>query len=223
MDGYQVTALVPIKGASERVPGKNVRDFCGTPLMCRILETLDNTEYVSQIIVDTDSELVANLAATFHKVKIHERPKELVGHHVPMNEIIKHDLTILGQGHFFQTHVTNPLLTAKTISNAIERYFTSLGQYDSLFSATVIQSRFFTHDLHPINHDPAILLNTQDLQPVYEENSCMYLFSHESFMKCRNRIGTRFQIYPMGKIESLDIDTEEDFQLAQSAWNAFRQ
>jgi CMP-N-acetylneuraminic acid synthetase len=218
-----VTAILPIKSQSERVPGKNLRDFSGKPLMCRVLDTLDKVDAVARVVVNTDSEKIAAIAEKFSKVLVHERPARLCGHTVPMNAIIAYALALLGPGHYLQTHATNPMLKAQTVCSAIQDYFAGIPVHDSLFSVIRHQSRFYSADMRPINHDPAVLLNTQDLPPVYEENSCLYLFSDTSFFAAgENRIGRRYQLYPMPIIESLDIDTEEDFRLAETAWKAFR-
>ena len=218
-----ICALVPMKGESERVPGKNMRDFCGRPLLCRVLHVLQQHDGVSRIVVNTDSEHIARLASEFAKVVIHERPAALRGHTVPMNAVLAHDLQLLGEGHYLQTHVTNPLLTGATITETIGRYFSLLPEYDSLFSVISHRSRFFDAEQRALNHDPAVLLNTQDLAPLYEENSCLYLFSHASFFGNQmNRVGRRYALYCMSKLESADIDTEEDFRLAELAWKAFR-
>jgi CMP-N-acetylneuraminic acid synthetase len=219
-----IIALLPIKGESERVPGKNLRNFSGKPLLCRVLRTLQETDAVSRVVVNTDSARVTNCVRDFSKTVVHERPPRLCGHTVPMNDIIAYDLGLLGPGHYLQTHVTNPLLKSETITNAVAAYFDGLPSHDSLFSVVRRQSRFFDADMRPINHDPAVLLNTQDLPPVYEENSCLYIFSDKSFFaNGKNRIGGKYQTYPMSHIESLDIDTEEDFRLAEIAWQAFRE
>jgi CMP-N-acetylneuraminic acid synthetase len=217
-----LTALVPIKGESERVPGKNLRDFCGRPLLCRVLAMLQQTGCIERIVVNTDSDAVAELVAEFGKTCIHKRPSSLRGHNVSMNRILAHDLELLGEGHYLQTHVTNPLLTGRTVNDAVEIYFSSLSSYDSLFSVLRHQSRFFAADQRPLNHDLAVLLNTQDLPPLYEENSCLYIFSYDSFFENNmNRIGKHFLLYPMSKMESLDIDTEDDFHLAQLAYRIY--
>lgn len=214
-----LTALVPAKGDSERVRGKNLRGFCGPPLLCRILGTLQEVDLISRIIVNTDSERVAKVAGGYEKVVIHERPESLHGHDVSMNAIIAHDIATLGPGHYLQTHATNPLVRSSTIAEAIRAYFAGLPEHDSLFSVIAHQSRFFMADGKAVNHNPAVLLNTQDLPPVYEENSCLYIFSDVSFLNnSQNRIGKSYQVFRMSKIESLDIDTEEDFLLAENAW-----
>ena len=219
MANNTVTALVPIKGASERVPGKNLRSFCGKPLLEYVITMLQNTDCIKHIVVNTDSEEVVEKVKPFPKVIIHERPMELRGHQVPMNAVLAHDLGMLGEGHYLQTHVTNPLLTGETVTRAVTAYFAGLAGHDSLFSATPIQNRFFFPNGTPVNHDPAVLMNTQDLDPLYEENSCIYLFSFRSFFENnRNRVGRRYAMFPMTKLESCDIDTEEDFLLAELTW-----
>jgi CMP-N-acetylneuraminic acid synthetase len=112
-----------------------------------------------------------------------------------------------------------PLIRSETINEAVRRYFNGLGRYDSLFSICELRSRFWRADGSPLNHDPAVLLNTQELEPLYEENSCMYLFSKSSFFAAySNRIGQYPTFFPMQKCESLDIDTVDDFHLAEIAW-----
>jgi CMP-N-acetylneuraminic acid synthetase len=217
-----LTALLPIKGESERVKGKNLRDFCGKPLMCRILETLQQCPCIACIIVNTDSDKVAKLADQYGKVTLHPRPDHLCGHHIPMNHILCHDLEILGDGHYLQTHVTNPMLRQETIVEAISVYFRNAVKHDSLFSVRKLQSRFYRADGSPLNHDSAVLLNTQDLEPLFEENSCLYLFSRQSFLEAGgNRIGRTPFLFTMTQYESLDIDTEDDFRLAEIAWKTF--
>lgn len=221
---FQVTALVPMKGASVRVKGKNMRVFGDRPLCMHILDTLENCPEIAAIIVNTDSPEIAGLCASYAKVRIHERPPFLRGHDVPMNAIIEWDIAHDGKSrHFIQTHATNPLLSAETIGKALEKYFSSLEDYDSLFSVTPLRSRFYTAAGEPINHDPVVLLKTQDLPPIYEENSCIYIFSPESFKNAANRrIGIKPQLYEMDKIESMDIDTEDEFLIAEAMWRKLK-
>lgn len=211
-----VTAIVPIKEHSERVKDKNFRNFCGKPLYRHILETLDRTYAVDVVIIDTDSPLVMNEAPKlFSKIKIVERPEELKGDYVSVNKIINHDLTIADGDIFIQTHATNPLLKAETIAKALKMFVESEGEYDSLFSVNRYQSRFYLDNGQPINHDPDNLIRTQDLSPVFEENSTLYVFTKQSFTKHKRRIGEKPMMFETPKIESIDIDDEFSFRLAE--------
>lgn len=191
-----------------------MRPLQGKPLFHWILESLNTLENVNEIIVDTDSNSIADSAKKFSKVRVLMRPESLRGDFVPMNDLIRYQLQNSDNDFFLQTHSTNPLLKSETICKAIE-LFLNQDKHDSLFSVTRFQSRFYWKDAKPINHDPKILLRTQDLPPIYEENSNFYIFSKKSFQQNNHRIGQKPILYELNKIEALDIDEELDFQLAE--------
>lgn len=214
----KVKALLPMKGNSERVKNKNMRDFNGEPLYHAIMKSLLASKYINEIVVNTDSKIIAEDAKDNFgdRVIIIDRPKEIQGDFVSMNDIIAYDLTKLDGDHFLQTHSTNPLLRTETIDKAIETYFENLDRYDSLFGVTKVQTRFYDKNAKPINHNPKELLRTQDLEPMYEENSNFYIFSTDSFKNAGNkRIGINPQIFQVNKLEAVDIDEPEDFKLAE--------
>ena len=211
----QIKALLFMKHHSERVPRKNMRDFCGRPLFHWIVKDLSDSKYISEIIINTDSEEIAESAKNNFKVTIHMRPEHLLT--ITSNEanlILEHDLSITEGDYFLQTHSTNPLLTTESVDKSIESFF-SQNKYDSLFSVTALQTRLYSVEGKPLNHDPTKLIKTQDLQPVYEENSCIYIFSRDSFSKTRNRIGERPMLFPIEKLAAIDIDEMEDFVFAE--------
>jgi N-acylneuraminate cytidylyltransferase len=214
----KLVALLPIKGTSERVPNKNMRDFNGKPLYHAIMKSLLYSKYIDKVVINTDSKIIADDAKkNFGKsVIIIDRPVEIQGGDVSMNVIIDYDLSQLDGEYFLQTHSTNPLLRAETIDKAIEKYFDGLEKFDSLFGVTKVQTRFYDKDANPINHNPEELLRTQDLEPLYEENSNFYIFSKKSFEKAgKKRIGLKPQIFEVNKLEAIDIDEPEDFILAE--------
>jgi len=210
-------AIVPIKNDSERLPGKNFLDFCGQPLYQVVLDTLQNIQQIDSIIINTDSERIAgDCADRYSKAMILVRPLELLGNHITMNSIIDYDLSQVSGEHFLQTHVTNPLLSAATIVNAIETYFNNLVSFDSLFSVESIKKRAYDHNGNPINHSNLKLEQTQHLPGVNIENSNLFLFSRTSFLAAgKSRIGLRPQLFSMSPIEGIDIDYKEDFLLAE--------
>ncbi len=211
-----LTALVPMRHTSERVPGKNYRDFGGRPLYHRIIETLLACASISEVVIDTDSPFIlADAARSFPSVRLLERPDDLRDGHIPMNEVLLHAVDVLGGEFFLQTHCTNPLLRPETVQQAIERYFASYPTHDTLFSATPVQSRFWDAAGRPINHDPAQLLRTQDLPPMFEENSNLYIFPAEVLRQRANRIGESPLMFPISRQEAWDIDEEVDFRFAE--------
>jgi len=212
----KVVALVPIKGHSERVPGKNFRDFCGKPLYHHIVHTLDRTFAVDQIVIDTDSpRVLLEAPKQSPKVKVLERPEELRGDHMSMNRVLEHDLNQIEADIYLQTHATNPLLRAETIARSLALFLENEDEHDSLVGVNRHQSRFYLADGTPINHDPENLIRTQDLTPVYEENSCLYIFTKESFRQEGRRIGAKPFMFETPSIEATDIDDEFTFRLAE--------
>ena len=211
----KITALLPMKGHSERVPKKNIRDFCGPPLFHHALQALLYSPALDAVMIDTDSAEIASQAAEFDRVRVIDRPAELRGDFVPMNDIIAHDIGVSDAEHFLQTHSTNPLLETSTVNDAIHEYFAGIGKYDSLFSVTKLQTRLYDESARPINHDPSELCRTQDLPPIWEENSNIYLFSKTSFHATGARIGNYPLLFEMSAREAVDIDEELDFIWAE--------
>lgn len=211
----KLTALVPMRHHSQRVPGKNYRPLAGKPLYQHIIETLLAVPEINQIVVDTDSDPVLNgLREGFPQVQVIVRPQYLRADDIPMNEILIHDTAQFPADFYLQTHSTNPLLKAETISRAIQLLITNYPTHDSLFSVTRWQTRFYDQDGNAINHNPRELLQTQDLPPLYEENSCLYIFTRANLLKNRHRIGDRPLMFEIPRLEAVDIDEESDFQLA---------
>ena len=175
-----------------------------------------NVPEITAIMVDTDSDPVMDgLKKNFPNVRIIQRPEHLRADTIPMNEILTYDTAQLEVDYYLQTHSTNPLLKAETLSRGIQSFLKQAPVYDSMFSVTRMQTRLWDGLTRAINHNPAILLQTQDLPPVYEENSCFYLFTRANLLARRNRLGERPLMFEISRNEAVDIDEEFDFQLAE--------
>ena len=210
----KIAALVPMRHHSQRVKGKNYRELAGKPLYQHIIETLLACPEISEIVVDTDSPVIIDgLKDDFPDVRVLIRPDHLRAEETPMNEVLLHDTREVKADFYLQTHSTNPLLTARTISSALKVIKDNFPAYDSLFSVTRRQTRYWDQLGRAMNHNPAILLQTQDLPPVYEENSCLYIFTRETLELQRNRIGLRPYMFEIDAEEAWDIDDEIDFKI----------
>ncbi|PQJ81090.1 acylneuraminate cytidylyltransferase family protein [Polaribacter glomeratus] len=217
----KIIALLPMKGNSERVPNKNLKDFAGKPLYHRVMNVLLSSKYIDKVIVNTDSKIIKeDLSKHFlEDVIIIDRPQNIVGDMVSMNKIIECDINSVKADFYLQTHSTNPLLTSASIDNAVEKMFSlnKEGIYDSIFSVTKLQTRLYTKTGEPFNHNPHELLRTQDLEPLYEENSNFYIFTKDSFDKSGGkRIGNAPFMFEIDKIEAVDIDEPQDFIIAEA-------
>jgi CMP-N-acetylneuraminic acid synthetase len=185
----KIVALIPMRHHSQRVPGKNYRLLAGKPLFHHIVETLLAVPEIAEIVIDTDSEPVM----------------EGLSRHFPQVRVVP--------DFYLQTHSTNPLLKPETISRAIQLLITNYPNYDSLFSVTRLQTRLYDQHGRAINHDPAVLIQTQDLPPVYEENSCLYIFTRDNLVKRHHRIGETPLMFEIDAEEAWDIDEELDFAI----------
>jgi len=211
----KIVALVPMRHDSQRVKGKNYRLLAGKPLYHHIISTLLNCPEISEVVVDTDSQpIMEGIKIDFPQVRIFVRPEHLRAGEIPMNEVLLHDISQVEADFYMQTHSTNPLLTPSTISHAIQIMIENYPGYDSLFSVTRWQTRLWDELGRAINHNPAVLLRTQDLPPVYEENSCLYIFTHHTLKNEHNRIGERPFLFEIDASEAWDIDEEIDFLMA---------
>jgi CMP-N-acetylneuraminic acid synthetase len=214
MKNHRLTALVPMRHHSQRVPGKNYRMLAGKPLFHHILETLHAVPEIDRVVVDTDSEPVMDgVRRFFPQVTLIERPDHLRADDVPMNDILLYDTAQVEADLYLQTHSTNPLLKAETISGAVQAFTSSYPEHDSLFSVTRRQTRLYFQDGSAVNHNPRELIQTQNLPPVYEENSCLYLFTRDNLVHWHHRIGPKPLMYEIPAGQAWDIDEELDFTI----------
>ncbi len=212
----RIVALVPMRHHSQRVPGKNYRPLAGRPLFHHILETLLDVPEISEIAVDTDSAIVADgLKVHYPSIRFIARPEHLTADEVSMNEILAYDTGLVDADYYLQTHTTNPLLRAKTVSRAIHEFMQGRSNHDSLFSVTRLQTRLYDQDGRALNHDPSALIQTQDLPPIFEENSCLYLFTRGDLLRRHHRIGQRPMMFEIAADEAWDIDDELDFEICE--------
>ena len=209
-----------MKANSQRVKGKNFRLLHDKPLFRWILDTLLSVEAIDAIVINTDARdiLAENGLVESDRIIIRDRKEALCGDTVSMNLILADDIAAFPAETYLMTHTTNPMLSARTISEALARYRAGVAanSADSLFTVTKAQTRFYRADGSAVNHDPDNLIQTQDLEPWFEENSNLYIFSGESFAATNARIGRKPLLHEMDKMEAVDIDTPEDWALAEA-------
>jgi len=215
MGKRKIVALLPMKAHSARVPNKNFKNLAGKPLFQWILDTLLSVEDINKVIINTDARdiLEENGLKENGRIIIRDRNPELCGDYVSMNLIIADDIQATPADMYLMTHTTNPLLTTQTIESAIQKY-SEAENIDSLFTVTKFQTRFYHEDTTPVNHDPNNLIRTQDLDAWYEENSCLYIFTGDSFFNTKARIGKKPLMMQISKLEAIDIDDSEDWEIA---------
>lgn len=221
---HRLVALMPMRHSSERIKGKNYREFGdGRPLFQHMLDVLLATEGIERVVIDTDSPVVFEICRRdYPDVVLIDRPAHLRDGATPMNNVLLHDAGVVDSEFYLQTHSTNPLMTRETVKQAVDAFFASYPVHDSLFSVTRIQSRLWDELARAINHNPSILLRTQDLPPVFNENSCLYIFEKRTLVERQNRIGYRPLMFEMDPFEAQDIDEEINFQVAEAIFRSTR-
>ena len=214
----KIVALLPMKANSERVKGKNFREFNGKPLFRWILDALLEIEEIDQVIINTDARqiLAENGLSDSERVMIRDRKPEICGDLVSMNLVLEDDVMNTDADIYLMTHTTNPLMRSDTIRRALKTFQVAQeeGKADSLFTVDKIQTRFYRDDCSAVNHDPSNLIRTQDLEPWFEENSNLYIFTRDAFSSTNARIGKQPIMFESSKFESIDIDTPEDWDFA---------
>jgi CMP-N-acetylneuraminic acid synthetase len=207
-----------MKANSERVRGKNFREFCGKPLFRWMLDTLLQVDEIDRVVINTDARqiLADNGLVESERVLIRDRKPQICGDHVSMNLVLADDVANVDADVYLMTHTTNPLMSAETVRRALAafREGQAAGKADSLFTVDKVQQRFYRADGSAVNHDPDNLIRTQDLEPWYQENSNLYIFTRDSFAKTDARIGRQPLLYEGPSFESIDIDTPQDWDFA---------
>ena len=211
----KIIAILPIKQISQRLPNKNFNLFNKKPLYTWMVKKLLSISLFDKIIINTDSSIIQkDFKKNNDKIIINKRPHKLRGTHTSMNKIIEYDINSYDSDIYFQTHITNPLLSKKSICDALN-FFKKQKKYDSIFSVTARNSMLWNKKNKPINHNPHKLISTQKLETFYEENSNFYIFSKKSFLKNKSRIGNKPYMYELSKIESFDINDIYEFKIAE--------
>lgn len=217
MIARKIVALLPMKANSDRVKGKNFKLLAGKPLFQWILDSLLSVPEIEKVVINTDARdiLAEHGLVDQDRVLIRDRKAELCGDLVSMNLILEDDISAIDADIYIMTHTTNPLISTETIQNGLHR-LSSAGHCDSLFTVNKTQTRFYRADGSAVNHDPANLIRTQDLEPWFEENSCLYYFTRDSFKKTGARIGEKPLMMETPALESLDIDEPHDWEMVSA-------
>lgn len=211
----RAVAFIPIKSISKRLPRKNFKPFCGHPLYKYVITNAVNSKAFDNIYVDTDSDEIKEFAVK-KGVKIIDRPKYMTADDVNGNDLLIYDYETVKDGDYlFQLHATAPLLQAGTMEQCVDFLKDNEEEFDSILTVTEEKGWFWFNDL-PVNYRPDILPRSQDAKHLLKESSGLWGITKESLLKYKCRIGARPKLFLIPQIEALDIDTEWEFEIAQS-------
>ena len=206
----KIVAIMPIKLKNERCPGKNIRLLGSKPLLQYELDSLKQTKMCDSInVYCSNEEIISYLPNGINFIK---RPEKLDLPTSNFTQIFDEFMTNIDADVYVYAHATAPFVTAQTMKKCIESV--AYGDYDSAFCAVQLQD-YLWQDGIPLNFDASNIPRTQDLKPIYQETSGVYVFTKNVFLKYRRRIGINPYIAELNFKEAIDIDTPEDFELAE--------
>jgi N-acylneuraminate cytidylyltransferase len=209
----KAACFIPIKAISERVPGKNFRILNGKKLYQYIYEHVKEADVFDDIYIDTNSKEVADDAEQIG-FKVIDRKPELAQNTANGNDLLIHHFEQYPDyDYYFQLFATAPYMQPQTIRACYNRLIMS-EEFDSCFTATENHSFYWMLN-NPINYRPGILPRSQDMVPVIEETTGLYGISSDALKHYHCRIGRKPYIYIVNKFEAVDINTEEDFKIAE--------
>lgn len=229
MSNSTVVAFVPCRKGSQRVKQKNIRKFADIEGgLTRIkLQQLVNCERIDKIVVSTDDEKVINICEKVLKgaskpYEIDIRPKELATSETSTDELIQYVGRIIPEGDVLWTHVTSPFINSGIYTDAINVYqkLKEENKADSLLTVTKHQKYFWDRNGKTINYNRSVEKwpRTQTMAPIYEINSGIFLCDSKIYRELSDRVGSRPYLYELNGWRSIDVDWEEDFELAQIIW-----
>lgn len=205
-----IIAIMPIKMNNERLPGKNTKILGKKPLLQYELDSLVETELLDEIDVFCSSEDIQEYLP--EKVNFVKRSEELDLPTSNFTQIFEAFMSEKDADIYVYAHATAPFITVDTMKECIEAV--QSGKYDSAFCAIKLQDYLWKNG-EPLNFDASNVPRTQDLEPIYQETSGVYVFTKEVFEKYHRRIGKNPYIKEVSFKEAVDIDEAEDFRLAE--------
>lgn len=211
----KIVAVVPIKLNNRRLPQKNTKPFTnGKPLCFYILNTLLEISELDDIYVYCSNPGIKEFIPK--GVKYLKRSTLLDQDTTKINEVLTSFADDVHADIYVMTHTTAPFISAKSIRTGL--HAVASGKYDSSFAAKKLQD-FLWKGGEPFNYKLDSIPRTQDLEPLYEETSGFYIYKQEVIRNLGRRIGDKPYIVEVGEIESIDIDEEEDFMIADAIFN----
>ena len=207
----KVVSFIPIKLNNQRLPGKNLMDLNGKPMCDYIFQTVKQVRNIDEKYFYCSDEKIQDYMP--EELILKKRDKYLDGFQVKGLEIIDYFVRDVDADIYVLTHVTQPFTKTESLEKAIEKV--ASGEYDSAFSAVEIKD-YCWYQGKPLNYNMKDIVTTQNLEPIYMETGAFFIFTKEMYKRLHQRIGERPYMHIVDSFEAVDVDTKEDFELAQA-------
>jgi N-acylneuraminate cytidylyltransferase len=208
----KIKAIIPVRAGSIRVKNKNNKPFAGKNLLLIKIEQLLRIKEIDEVCVNSESEEMLELAKKAGATPV-KRLEKFSTNECSINDVWEHMADNIECEHVIYTNATNPLVKDETYKKCIEKYF-SLSSNMSLNTVTAIKE-FLWMKNKPINYDPYNQPRSQDLPEVFHPNFAINIIKKDIMKKTKSIISSNFFPYYLDKIESVDIDDEHDFLIAE--------
>jgi CMP-N-acetylneuraminic acid synthetase len=209
-------ALVTIRLNSKRVPQKNIKPLGGKPMCWHAVNTLLQVREIDAVYIYCSESAIKDCIP--EKAIFLQRDRRLDGDEIKAKDTYGAFVKEIDADIYVAVCSTSPFMKAKTVSEGIQKI--QSGAYDSAFTVKRAQT-FAWHKGQPLNYDPADVLRTQDIEPVFIETSAFYAFKKEVWTKHGRRTGFAPYMCEVDDIEAIDIDTPEDFAFAETIMRIF--
>ena len=203
---------VTVRVNSTRVPYKSIREIKGVPLVSKAISILNQVDSVAETILYCSQDWIQSYIDSGLKYSFIKRPSYLDGDNITFNDILESIIDDIDGDYIVFLSCTSPFVKPETVQDMIGKIET--GDYDSAFLATELYS-FCWFDGTPLNYKLDSVPRTQDLKPVIQETSGLYIFSKELFKKYKRRIGFNPYIKIVDMLEGWDIDTMDELRIAE--------
>lgn len=220
MKKKNIVAIIPARGGSKSIPGKNIASFCSKPLIAWTITQALASKYIDKVYVSTDDKKIARISEKYG-AEIIDRPRLISNDTSSSEDALLHALSKIEKRLkvdlvvFLQA--TSPCRTENDIDNAVKKMLP--GKVDSLFSVTepgdltLWQNK--NGNLNSLTFDYKNRGRRQDRAPLLMENGSIYIFKPEILKKYNNRLGGRIAVYKMKYWQSFQIDEPQDLEICE--------
>lgn len=215
-----ITAIIPVKENSKRLPGKNILPFGSSNLLIHKIEQLKQVEEITDIVVSSDSDIMLEMAEKTN-VKALKRPEKYANESVPFGNFLDYLCTVLPNDHILWACVTSPLVEPYLYKKAIKLYFEKLEEgYDSLITLQPLQSFYFDKQ-GPLNFKTGLShKNSEFLEPIYHFTNGINLAPKKKIVEWHYNFGPNPYKLMVDKREAIDIDDVYDYIYAKALFDS---
>lgn len=219
VNNQKVIAFIPVRGGSKSIPLKNIKPFCGKPLVCWNIEALEACDLVDEVIVATDSDDIWDTVEARHykKTTLYRRSAENACDTASTESVMLeyiHYARLPKEDIFMLVQATSPLTEDIHFTEALQMY--GKGEYDSILTCVRNYRFFWNEDGTSMNYDYMNRPRRQNFSGMLMENGAFYINTVENILQSGNRLSGKIGIYEMPEYTATEIDEPDDWTILES-------